>query len=69
MVVISIMATVSFTMVLILVKMRVKFQRELRETTKETSIYEDIDLHPLNTSSINTNDNVAYHNVNMAPTC
>ena len=64
MVVLSIVAAISFTVILILIKTKAKVQRELKllkESVKGTSIYEEvIDFLP---SNISTDDNVAYGDV------
>ena len=64
MAILSIMAAISFTVILILIKTKAKIQRELnllKKSVKGTSIYEDIiDLYPQN---INTDGNVAYGNI------
>ena len=59
-------STISVTVMLFLAKAKAKLVTELnilKDSTKTTATYEDINIFPINTQTIKVNDNVAYSNV------
>ena len=59
-------STVSITTILFLAKTKAKIRNELsilKDSKKDTAVYEDINVFQANTQAINVNDNVAYTNM------